>query len=479
VIEHLECNRWYERFIRGKVNFANVYETTWAYEFASSSERIEVWISVPDTLDMYEARLYFMANPSRGIGGVLNGYPIAWERGLYGEVDSSGYYGGYNLEDEGFKHKEASASCEFLGQDMLINYTSPFKGETVLYHLVLIGENGEGTIRFMVKTDFEPPSINLKTEINEVPANRKAIIKAEVSDQDSLGSVLLYYTNDSWVSSNFVQMTEESPNLYVGVIPGFPKGSKIEYKVVAVDEAGNRAEASGFYRVKDKTNVTLDLSKTALHPGEKVVVTGYMSHGGEMVTLNFTSDGKTILKPVQVYANGSFRYEFKPETVGKWTVKAIYQGNDFYFGAVSKERFFKVAKISTSLDFMMSNNVIDFGGKINISGSISPAIGGKAIEIKIVMPNGSMLKETVYTDADGGFTLEFTPSAVGKWGLQAVFGGDEVYLSSTSVMKELIVNDTWMNMLFTFLNRFMLYIVTAIGGTVSAIVFLIYWRRRM
>jgi len=478
VIEHLECNRWYERYIRGKVNFADVYETTWAYEFASNSERIEVWIDVPETLDMYEARLYLMANPSRGIGDVLNGYPLPWEPGLYGKIDSSGYFGGYNLEDEGFKHEEALASCEFLGQDMLINYTSPFKGETILYHLVLIGENGGGTVRFMIKTDFEPPSINLQTSISEVQAGHETTIKANISDQDSLKSVLLYYTDDAWASSHIIQMTEASPNIYVGTIPAHPEGSKIEYKIVAVDMVGNTAEASGSYVVKGETKITINLSKTVIHPGEKVTVTGQMSHGGDTVILNLVSGEKTIREPVQVYENGSFHYEYKPDAVGTWTVKAIYQGGKAYFGAVSEEKSFKVVKVPTSIDFTLSDNMINIGGKINIIGSISPPLEGKAVKIRFVMPNGSAVKEAVYTDADGKFTFEFTPSTVGKWSFQAVFEGDKVHLPSTSRVKELTVNNTWTNMLFTFINQFMMYIATAIGGTVSAVVFLIYWRRR-
>jgi len=476
VIEHLECNRWYEKYIKGKVNFAEVYETAWAYEFVSDSERIEVLIDVPDTLDMYEARLYLMANPSNGMGDILNGYPLAWEPGLYGET--SGYYGGYNLEDEGFRNKDATASCEFFGQDMLINYTSPFKGDKVLYHLVLIGENGEGTVRFMIKTDFEPPSINLQTNISEVQAGYETEIKANISDQDSLKSVLLHYTDDGWVSSHSVPMTETPEGIYTGTIPAYPKGSKIEYKIVAVDMAGNAAETSGSYAVKEETTITFDLSKTVIYADEKIVVTGHMSHGGDTILLNFTSQEKNVLFSVQVDMDGSFSYEYTPETLGNWNVTAIYQGDEAHFGTVTEKKAFKVVKMSTSIDFALSDKVIDIGGKVNITGNISPAVKEKAIEIHFTMPNGSTIKKIAYTDSHGRFKLDFTPSMAGKWNVQAFFLGDNVYLPSISRLEELTVNDTWMNMLFAFLNQFMMYIATAIGGTVSAVVFLIYWRRR-
>ena len=476
VIEHLECNRWYEKYIKGKVNFANVYETAWAYEFVSDSERIEVLIDVPETLDMYEARLYLMANPSKGMGEVLNGYPLAWEPGLYGEI--SGDYGGYNLDDEGFRNEDATASCEFFGQDMLINYTSPSKGDRVLYHLVLIGENGEGTVRFMIKTDFEPPSINLQTSLSEVHAGEETVITAQISDQDSLRSVLLYYTNDSWASSHSIPMTETSEGIYAGTIPAYPKGSKIEYKIVAVDMAGNTAEASGSYLVKDETMITFNLSKTVIYAGEKIVVTVHMSHGEDTILLNFTSREKSVLESVQVDADGSFNYEYTPDGFGDWVVTVIYPGDETYFGAVTEKKAFKVMKFPTSVDFALSNEIIDIGGKINITGSISPAVKEKAVEIRFTMPNGSVVKKVAYTDSYGRFKLDFIPSMPGKWNVKAFFPGDNVYLSSTSRIEELTVNNTWMNMLFVFLNQFMMYIATAIGGTVSAVAFLIYWRRR-
>jgi len=476
VIEHLECNRWYERYIKGKVNFHNVFETTWAYEFTSNSERIEVWIDVPETLDMYEARLYLMANPSKGVGDLLNGYPLAWEPGLYGQTDSSKHYGGYNLKDEGFKNEEATASCEFFGQDMLINYTSPFKGETVLYHLVLIGENGKGTVKFMIKTDFEPPSINLQTNISKVHAGDKTVIKAEISDEDSLKSVLLYYTDDDWVSSHVVPMNKTSGDIYEGAIPPYPKGSKIKYKVVAVDMAGNTAEASGSYLVKDESAISLRLSKNIIYAGDKIMITGHASNCREII-LNFTSQEGSILNTVQVNSDGSFSYEYAPNSVGTWTVTAIYPGDDMHFKTVTKKTF-KVVKVPTSLDLGLSNDVIDIGGSINITGSISPLVKEKRVEVQFTMPNGTVIKKAAYTDSSGIFKLDFTPSMAGKWNIQAFFEGDDAYLPSSSSMEELIVKNTWMNMILSFINQFMMYIIASIGGTVSAVGFLIYWRRR-
>ncbi len=56
------------------------------------------------------------------------------------EAATNNLVGGYNLESKEYRGV-AYASCEFYGQDMFLNFTSPFPGKN-LYHLVFIGEVG-------------------------------------------------------------------------------------------------------------------------------------------------------------------------------------------------------------------------------------------------------------------------------------------------------------------------------------------------
>jgi len=79
IIENVKCNMWHEAFIEGKENNISVLNTSWAFDFVTESRQIEVWVKVPDTLDMYEVRLYLMANPEAGIGEMVNNVPLAWE----------------------------------------------------------------------------------------------------------------------------------------------------------------------------------------------------------------------------------------------------------------------------------------------------------------------------------------------------------------------------------------------------------------
>jgi hypothetical protein len=478
LIEDVECNRWHEQFLEGKVNFLHVYNTTWAYEFSTNSSRVEVWIDVPDTLDMYEARLYVMADPAKKMGSFLNGIPLAWESSLYGNLDTSKLYGGYNMNDDGFKIQKATASCEYYGKDMLINYTSTLKGDTVLYHLVLIGEYGKGTLKFMVKTDFTPPAIKILNPLQTVVSGNETIITANITDQDSLKSVMLNYTDNDWQTFNSTQMNRVVNQTYAGTIPAQNAGTIINYVVVASDMAGNMATAQENYVVKDLTNLTMSLSKSMYYINERIVVTGQMSIGDVLLMLNYTCSNQKVSRRIVVYQNGSFADRYMPDKLGNWTVIASWPGDETHFNITSDQKRFTVQKVPTSLNCTLSNEALDLGGKITIRGNVLPTNTNKAIELEFTMPNSTLMRRYVYSDLNGIFNFDFVPNLPGTWKVQAKLSGDNVYLPSTSESRQFIVNDTILNIIVSFLTTYFIYIIAAAGGTAGAVGFFIYWRRR-
>jgi hypothetical protein len=146
IIENLQTDKWYTSHVEG-INSKNQpdYQTTWSYEFITNASKVEVYINIPQTLDMYEARLYLMNNDK---SPTLDSLPLPWEPGLFG--NTTGAVGGYNFESDGYRGISYD-SCEYAGHPMFLNSTSPNKGAN-LYHLVLIGEEGSGDVDLMMKT---------------------------------------------------------------------------------------------------------------------------------------------------------------------------------------------------------------------------------------------------------------------------------------------------------------------------------------
>ncbi|MEM3378368.1 MAG: Ig-like domain-containing protein [Candidatus Bathyarchaeia archaeon] len=319
IIENIECDKWYTHEVKGKTANLPTLRTSWAYEFITDSERIEVWVRVPDTLDMYEARLYLMSNAKSLI---VNNISLPWESGLYGNVSD---VGGYNLNSEGYRGV-AYASCEYNGQDMYLNYTSPSAGQK-LYHLVLIGEVGEGTIEFLVKTKFDTTLLPLTFPHKVTPADTTEI--AYMANTTELENATLRYTVNNWKNANTIEMTVSNRTCNA-TIPQQPAGSFVEYIVQATDTIKNQLIATGNFTVKLPTAITdFNVTRMKITLGENITATGTLSAeaAGAPVTVTFMSINATEKVQGKALENGTFTISYQPTTTGTWLVQASFAGN--------------------------------------------------------------------------------------------------------------------------------------------------------
>jgi hypothetical protein len=328
ITENVECDSWYTHAVSGKIADTPAFNTSWAYEFVTASERIELWVRVPDTLDMYEARLYLMSNAESFI---VNNVSLPWEPGLYGNLSD---VGGYNLESEEYRGV-AYASCEFNGQDMFLNYTQPFAGENV-YHLVLMGEVGEGTIEFLVKTTFGGVLSPLTFPKKVTPANETVIAYATNTTQ--LENATLRYTIDSWKSLEKVEMAVSNMTCNA-TIPQQEAGSFVEYSVKTTDVIKNQLVATGNFTVKHPSAITgFNATRMTVTIGENITATGTLSAeaGGAPVTVTFMSVNATETLQCTALGNGTFTASLQPETTGEWMVQAAFAGNSTVYGCESE-----------------------------------------------------------------------------------------------------------------------------------------------
>ncbi len=479
IIEHLECNQWYEVHMQGKdTDNDPAVDTYWAYEFTTTSGHVEVPVVVPDSpesiLDMYEAQLYLMANPSEGTGTILNGVPLPWEPGLYGNATSSGSatYGGYRLDAEGFYHANASASCEYYGQDMLVNYSSGLAynpSRLLLYHLALIAEEGEGTIRFMFKTDFNSPTLNITNPIDRASSDEDVDVTASAVDNESgLESVTLNYTVNNWVNWTAVEMAPSVDDTFMATISRQLGGKTVKYRVTAVDVAGNTVTKESSYTVKITSYLYIALSKTVLQGGGTTQVVGWLSRGLASVTLDFVWQSTHTLRTVQAGLNGSFTYEFAPDKVGTWTVSASWLGDQEWWEASSESCSFSVQKISTSVTCNVGKTAVNLGEDLDVAGYILPAERNIKVVVSFTKPDGTTVTREVYTGSDGSYELlAFQPNLKGQWQVQARVAGDEFHQTSSSNTVSFTVSDSWF-------NEYKIYIIGAggVAGIVALGVFL-------
>jgi len=314
IIENLACNTWYTSYVEGINDGIPSFSTNWAYEFVTNASYVELYVNVPETMSMYEARLYLMNNAG---SPSLDSYPLPWEQGLYGNLN--GTVGGYNFEPNGYVGV-AYASGECMGQKMSLNYTSPNTG-TNLYQLVLMGEVGSGNITFMLKSNFDA-TLTPSTIPSLVNPNTPTEIIYSSNDAN-LDTAELLYTIDNWKTTDTLNM-DISNQTCNATIPGQIAGTFVQYRIKALDVLENNIEASGNYTVKEQLTLKITAAKDEIRLGENFTINGVLTPNDNNytveVTFNSPNSTQTINCPVS--GDSTFVASFKPNSLGSWAVIA-------------------------------------------------------------------------------------------------------------------------------------------------------------
>ncbi|MGD0159785.1 MAG: hypothetical protein ABSB89_05745 [Candidatus Bathyarchaeia archaeon] len=343
LIEDVQTDVWNQHYAEG-FGSANLpmLNTSWGYEFATASQYVEVYVNVPKTLDMYEARLYLMSDSSSTNQTILDGVPLAWEQGLYG-ITSNGttltntgttVTGGYNLDTEGYRGN-AYSSCEYYGQGMFLNFSAPKSGGLNLYHLVFIGEVGYGTIDYLIKTEFNNTYLKPVTVPTAVyPDNDTTISYA--SNSTDLQNAILQYTTDNWNSNDTIDM-DVSNNTCNATIPKQAAGTTVNYIVTATDTLENLLGARGAYQVKYAS--TMNLTSTSMEPtlGDNVTLEGSFNPQTANVPITIYVSSANVTEQIQCFTlqDGTFMASFRPNSTGEWLAYAEFYGNSSIFASES------------------------------------------------------------------------------------------------------------------------------------------------
>jgi hypothetical protein len=336
IIEDAECNEWHEQYIEGANGSVPTVNTSWAYEFVTDSQQIEIHIKIPETLTMYEARLYLMADSTVTNEMILDGVPLAWEPGLYGNTTGTDpTIGGYNLNSQGYRGV-AYTTSDHAGEDMLINYTSPHAGLT-LYHLVLIGDYGAGTVDFLVQTVF-----NATLQPSIVPSNlypNSTATIAYVSESTDLLNATLQYSTDNWISMNTITMQISGTRTCTATIPGQSAGTQVVYGIEAMDVLEDILPANGSYAVKQASMLNISLTRETITLGDSITVVGDMTpqSAGMPITVNFGSGNESPTVDCVTLGDGSFKASFQPDAVGTWYVQAAFSEDASTYGSLSSQ----------------------------------------------------------------------------------------------------------------------------------------------
>jgi hypothetical protein len=451
IIEHIEMNSVYTKKLFGKPRVGADYPDGYkiAYEFNTSEPQFLLNIKVPDPepaegitgLDMYEARVYPMANPEVDNGYSIQNVGVPFGERLYKD-GVSGAYGGYNTEIEGFRFSDMRISCESAGVDMrkviqMQETNSTEQGQNIFYYLVLLAEYFEGEIEFYIKTDYRPVNLTLLDPPEVGYTNETTLIKVESESAAEVESMWIEYTTDNWKHTESINLIDKD-DYWLAVLPSFNLHDDVEYRIHAVDEIDNRGLIEGSFTVMNKVEIDFGLSGSVIQGGQTVKITGAATKPSINLKLNLEHGGNTESINVQTDGDGIFTYDYKPKKIGEYDVTLTYAGDEDYHSASSREKSFRVDKRKLELSCEIKTNPIKIHRPMTIKGKIIPSVSGLEVETIFVSPETSFT-ETKTTDRNGAFSITITPEVLGTWDMLPQLKVSELYDASQGSMQSFTV----------------------------------------
>jgi len=428
IIEHLEMNKRYELYLEGRPSPTQPYpdDYVWAYEFSTPKENFELHVEVPDPdpkkgktgLDMYEIRLFPMANPSAEVGYYISGVGVPNGNLVTGEVE--GQYGLYNTAISGDSFPEWRASCEYAGEDMDVVFGKPQHNVTelvletreVFYYMAMLAEYYHGTISFYVKTDYREVNVTIieSPEIGITGEEHRVV--AEIQGPSLITSAWLNYTTDNWRTEERIQLTEDY-GIYDGWLPRFELHDSVQYRVYAEDEIDNSGVGESEFLVLDPVSLDIEADRLKVYGGEAIELDGEAVESSEL-TLRIQHGDSSENININVDNWGDWSYTLIPQYEGNYYAKVIFEGDDTHPAAESGEITFSMEKQMPEIAYVISPSSIKKNMEIEVSGELTPPLPGVQVKLICVTQTTSFEVETT-TLNDGSFRFSVVPEESGSW----------------------------------------------------------------
>ena len=185
------------------------------------------------------------------------------------------------------------------------------------------------------------------------------------------------------------------------------------------------------------TTTTLLSSQQLTSYGSSVVLTATLassSAGTPSGSIQF-SDGATVLATVPLAGSSASTTQLLP--VGIRVLTAMYLGDGSFAPSASNTVQVSVAKSDSSVTLSASPTAVAFGAGTTFSGSVARQTVGNAPTGSVTItrtdnPYTGTLAATATLDANGNYTVPFTPTQTGTAVYSASYSGDSNYNSSTS-----------------------------------------------
>lgn len=190
------------------------------------------------------------------------------------------------------------------------------------------------------------------------------------------------------------------------------------------------------------TTLTISTSSTSFQMGENIVVSGYLHDEDGLpiqnaaITLNYgLNSSLTNISNTTTNSQGLWSVILSNLSIGQYTLKASYAGNELYKSSQSSSRTISITKKNTILEVINTSLIRGQSWFVRLKDSSGNRLGNKNV---VFTANGE--EYTKQTDSNGvaSLAINLLPNT---YSLKAVFNGDTVYNASNTLSSSVVVNN--------------------------------------
>jgi len=194
---------------------------------------------------------------------------------------------------------------------------------------------------------------------------------------------------------------------------------------------------------KASSSINLSLSSTTTLYGQTLSLSAEIVPITDgTVTFEYSLDGSTwITIKSGLTSTGTYSGTWDPPDVGIFYVRARWDGNANYNGAISTTAVVTVNKANSSLDIRCPVS-ITYGSNVTISGALTPVISEALISLEYSVDNGQSWNQltTLMTNTNGEFTYIWVQPPAGVYQLRVLWSGNTQYQGTVSLPVHLTIN---------------------------------------
>jgi hypothetical protein len=105
------------------------------------------------------------------------------------------------------------------------------------------------------------------------------------------------------------------------------------------------------------------------------------------------------------------------------------------------DKIYLLVKTTSRISCEVSEAAVPLGGKIKVSGSITPISPNAQITLNYTKPDGTIVVRKVLADSKGSYEDTYTPDMLGSWSVRASWLGDVVQEGATSTRIIFVVEE--------------------------------------